>query len=50
VGREFLAVVAVVTGSIILHSSTDTLVARKLTRRLAQSAGGAQMARSRPSQ
>jgi NhaP-type Na+/H+ or K+/H+ antiporter len=32
--RGFLAIVAVVTGSIILHSSTDTLVARALTRRL----------------
>jgi len=32
VSRGFLAIVAVVTGSIILHSSTDTFVARALAR------------------
>jgi len=47
VGRGFLAITAVVTGSIILHSSTDAMVARTLTRRLGE---GPQMARSRPSQ
>ncbi|HUO48433.1 MAG TPA: cation:proton antiporter [Acidimicrobiales bacterium] len=47
VDRGFLAIVAVVTGSILLHSSTDTLVARRLGRRLGREA---QMARSRPSQ
>jgi sodium/hydrogen antiporter len=33
VGRAFMVVVAVVAGSIVLHSSTDTLVARALARR-----------------
>jgi NhaP-type Na+/H+ or K+/H+ antiporter len=33
VNRAFMAVVAVVAGSIVLHSSTDTLVARALARR-----------------